>query len=69
MEERMKAEGMKSVSRVTIFSHEPFSTVKTVAAMRCFLDAAPTYPGKHNTPRRYATLFLAPSCKHDVKLS
>ena len=38
MEERMKAEEMKSVSRLIIFSHEPFSTPRIVAAIRCLLD-------------------------------
>jgi len=43
MEERMKAERMKSVSRLIMFSHEPFSTPKIVAAIRCFLDVVPPY--------------------------
>ena len=38
MEERMKAEEMKSVSRLIIFLYEPFSTPRIVAAIRCLLD-------------------------------
>jgi len=41
MEERMKAEGMKSVSRLIIFSHEPLSTPGIVPAIRCLLDVVP----------------------------
>jgi hypothetical protein len=46
MEERMKAEGMKSVSRLIIFLHEPFSTPRIVAAIRCLLDVVPPYMAK-----------------------
>jgi hypothetical protein len=69
MRERTKAEGMKGMIRLIMFSYEPFNMAKTVAATRYFLNAVPTHPSKHNTPRRCATLFLAPWCKHDVKLS
>jgi hypothetical protein len=46
MEERMKAEGMKGVSRLVMFSSELLARRERVTAMRCFLDALPTYPGK-----------------------